>query len=347
MLAGAISQKGKEMALYKRGSTYWISFTTPGGKRIRRSAGTKNRKKAQLLFDKLKFEAWQTDSLGKQERYTWDEAVIRWLKRDDIKHISHNKSFFRWLTPHLRGFYLDEITRQKIMEIGEIKKAETSAATANQYMSLIRAVLGRAHKIWGWIEKVPSYQKFKEPPTRVRYLSREEIAALMAALPAYIQPVFMFSLLTGLRKSNVLNLRWDQVDLANSRIVIKGNEMKAGKTHMVPLTDDMKNILIAQVGKSSEYVFTNRGRKIKSVQKPFAKALRKTGITDYRWHDNRHTWASILVQNGVSLYELQEMGGWSSHEMVKRYAHLAPEKLKANAEIVSGFLKETVTNLSQ
>ena len=335
------------MALYKRGSTYWISFTAPDGKRVRRSAGTGNKKEAQKLFDKLKFEAWQAGTLGPQERHTWDEAVLRWLKRDDIKHVNNDKSFFRWLTPYLRGFYLDEITRQKIMEIGEIKKSETTAQTANKYMSLIHAVLGRAYKIWGWVEKVPSYQKFKEPPTRVRYLSRDEITALMVALPPYMQPVFMFSLLTGLRKSNVLNLRWDQVDLANNRIVIFGNEMKAGKTHMVPLTEDMKNILIAQIGKSSEYVFTNRGGKIKSVQKPFEKALRKTGITDYRWHDNRHTWASILVQNGVSLYELQEMGGWSNHEMVKRYAHLAPEKLKANAEVVSVFLRKTVTNLSQ
>ena len=335
------------MALYKRGSTYWISFTTPGGKRIRRSAGTENRKEAQLLFDKLKFEAWQTDSLNKQERHTWDEAVIRWLKRNDIRNMQSDKSFFRWLTPHLRGFYLDQITRQKIMAIGEIKKEETSAQTANRYMSLIHAVLGRACKIWGWIEKVPSYQRFKEPPTRVRYLSREEIASLMTALPPYMQPVFMFSLMTGLRKSNILNLRWDQVDLVNNRIIIQGNEMKAGKTHMVPLTDDMKSILIAQVGKSSEYVFTNSGRKIKSIQKPFGKALAITGIENYRWHDNRHTWASILVQNGVSLYELQEMGGWSNHEMVKRYAHLDPEKLKNNAEVVSGFLRETVTNLSQ
>ena len=79
----------------------------------------------------------------------------------------------------------------------------------------------------------------------------------------------------------------------------------------------------------------------------FRNALTRAGISDYRFHDNRHTWASTLVQNGTSLYELQEMGAWQSTEMVKRYAHLAPGKLKENAEIVSDVLGLSVTILSQ
>ena len=102
-----------------------------------------------------------------------------------------------------------------------------------------------------------------------------------------------------------------------------------------------------QVGKHPQYVFTYRGRRIGDIKTAFRKALKRTGITDYRWHDNRHTWASILIQNGVPLNELQEMGAWNSAEMVKRYAHLSPQKLKENAQVVDNILASAVTTLSQ
>ena len=76
-----------------------------------------------------------------------------------------------------------------------------------------------------------------------------------------------------------------------------------------------------------DFVFTYHGKRILDIKTAFRRALRQAGITDYRWHDNRHTWASILIQNGVPLHELQEMGGWKPHAMVERYAHNAPEAL--------------------
>jgi len=76
------------------------------------------------------------------------------------------------------------------------------------------------------------------------------------------------------------------------------------------------------------HVFSYRGKPITQVSsKPWYAALRAAGIEDFRWHDMRHTWASWHVQNGTPLYALQEMGGWSSVEMVRRYAHLAADHL--------------------
>ena len=75
------------------------------------------------------------------------------------------------------------------------------------------------------------------------------------------------------------------------------------------------------------------------------KALKRVGIENFRWHDLRHTWASWLVQNGTPLYELQEMGGWKSASMVRRYAHLAPANLAKHAQVVGKLLEGT--NLAQ
>ena len=68
--------------------------------------------------------------------------------------------------------------------------------------------------------------------------------------------------------------------------------------------------------------------------KAWRKALKRAGIEDFRWHDLPHTWASWLTQDGVPLNALQEMGAWQTGEMVRRYAHLAPEQFARHAQVV-------------
>jgi hypothetical protein len=65
---------------------------------------------------------------------------------------------------------------------------------------------------------------------------------------------------------------------------------------------------------------------------------------DFRWHDLRHTWASWLIQHGTPLYDLQEMGGWKSAAMVRRYAHLAPENLARHSSVITALLCDTTAS---
>lgn len=337
------------MALYKRGPLYWASFTAPDGTRVRCSTGTSDRQKAQEFFDKLKHESWRVSHMGEKPRHTWDEAALLWLKeKSDKKSIESDISMLRYITPVFRGKYLDDVKRADIVSFGEAKRKESSASRANRYLALIRSIMNRAVRVWEWLDKAPTVTLYKEPKRRIRYLTPDQIQRLMQELPAHQKPVVAFALLTGLRKSNILHLRWSQVDMANRTISISGNEMKNGNEHTVPLSYAALQIVISQIGKNQEYVFTYKGRPMQNINtRAFRNALTRAGISDYRFHDNRHTWASTLVQNGTSLYELQEMGAWQSAEMVKRYAHLAPGKLKENAEIVSDVLGLSVTILSQ
>lgn len=332
------------MALYRRGNTWWIDFTAANGVRIRQSACTDDRAKAQQLFDKLKFESWQQVQLGMKPRRTWDEAALKWLKeKSDKKSIRGDVGIIKWLTPFFRGKFLDELTRSVIMELIEKKKAESSPSRANRYLALIRSILTRAVRIWEWLDKAPALTLYREPRLRVRYLTVTEIRRLLDALPEHQKDIFMFSIMTGFRKSNVLNLRWNQVDFYHNLIVIDGDEMKAGKTHAYPISPSIRQLLERNMGKHPEYVFTYNGHKVVELKKDWSLALKKAGITNYRWHDNRHTWASLLIQNGVPMHEVQEMGGWSSELMVKRYAHLAPSKLANNAAMLDTILTRSVT----
>ena len=323
------------MALYKRGSIYWVDFTDASGKRIRCSTNTANRKQAQEFFDKLKHESWRASKLKDKPRRTWDDAANLWLRDKSCKKsIDTDKRIIKKeLTPVFGGRFLDEITREDILSFKESKEKKLLPNSVNRYLILLRSILIRAVKVWEWLDKAPSITFCKAPKGRVRYLSKSEIDRLMQELPDHLKPIVMFALLTGLRRANILNLRWSQIDTEKEIIVISGTEMKNGETHVVHLSKTMLSVINAQKGKNDKYVFTYRGKPMKRINRAYKNALTRAGISDYSFHDNRHTWASTLIQNGVSIYELQTMGAWKDSEMVKRYAHLAPEKLKKNAEI--------------
>lgn len=330
------------MALYKRNDTWWCSFTTQSGERIRCSTGTSDKRSAQEFFDKLKHESWQQSFLKKKARHTWDEACLLWLQEKSYKKsIEGDKSCIRHLTPYLRGVYLDEITHGMICRISEAIKARTSAATANRYLAFISAILNRAFRIWEWLDRKPAISRYKQPPRRIRYLTAEQIRRVYDGLPPYLKDPFIFSIMTGLRRSNVFNLRWEQIDFIRQVIIIDGSEMKTGQTHVVPVTEAIRQLLTRNTGRHPVYVFTTpKGKKIlRNFHQAWKKALANAGISDYHWHDNRHTWASVLIQNGVPINELQEMGGWHSIQMVQRYAHLAPYKLSENAKIIDRFIE--------
>ena len=160
-------------------------------------------------------------------------------------------------------------------------------------------------------------------------------------------PMVQFSLATGLRQYNVLTLSWDQIDLARRVAWYHPDETKSGEALGVALNDTAMQVLLQQLGKHPRRVFVHsRNRPLNSLNnKLWQAALAQAGIENFRWHDLRHTWASWLVQSGVSLYALKEMGGWESIEMVQKYAHLAPEHLHQHAVMIDDMMQKNSHNL--
>ncbi len=335
------------MSLCKRGKTWWISFTTPSGERVRCSAATEDKTQAQEFHDKLKAESWRVARLGDKPKRTWDEAAYKWLMETQHKKSHHEDvAKINWLQQFFRGKYLDELTRDVIAKIGELKLQQSSPATANRLLALIRAILRRSALDWEWIDKSPVIKLYREAKRRVRYLSAEQANLLIQELPEHLADIVRFSLATGLRRSNVTKLEWSQVDMQRNVAWIHGDQAKAGKPIHVTLNATAIAVLTKQIGKNPKSVFSYKGRPIIQVNtKAWYKALKRAGIEDFRWHDLRHTWASWLTQNGVPLNVIQEMGAWESAEMVRRYAHLAPEQFAQHARIVDNVLNGT--NLTQ
>ncbi len=128
-------------------------------------------------------------------------------------------------------------------------------------------------------------------------------------------------------------------DIARRVAWIHDDQAKAGKPIHVTLNATAIETLTKQIGKHPKSVFTYKGKPVIQVNtKAWYKAVGRAELENFRWHDLRHTCASWLTQSGVPLNVMQEMGAWESAEMVRRYAHLAPEQFSQHARVVDDML---------
>lgn len=328
------------MSIYKRGSTWWIRFTTARGELVRCSAQTENRQAAQQFHDKLKAESWRVAKLGDKPSRTWDEAAYRWLQETQHKKSHHSDvGIVKQLQPQLSMKPLNEVTRDVVARIAEAKRKESSPSRANRLIALIRAVLRRAANEWEWLEKAPALRMYPEPKRRVRWLTPEQLNVLLRELPEHQREAVVFAVATGLRQANVMGLEWSQVNLEGRTLWIYADQAKGGRDIHVSLNETAVAVLQRQVGKHPKRVFTYRGEPFRAAYtKVWMKALKRAGIENFRWHDLRHTWASWLAQKGVPLNDIQEMGGWETAAMVRRYAHLSPAHLAHRARVLDGLI---------
>lgn len=329
------------MPLYKQaGSDFWFVDITIKGQRIRRSAGTTSKQQAQEYHDRLKFQAWSQDKLGKSA-YTWDDAVKRYVtEKADKRTIEHDKTMLRWSLPYLQGKALAEIDKDLIEAIitkrraGESDRTKDGVknSTINRHMEAIQRVLNCAIE-WGWLTAAPKIRRLTEPKGRVRWLTKDEQTRLLAALPPHLKAMAEFTLATGLRENNVLGLEWPDVDEARRVCWIHPDQSKTNQSISVPLNNRALAVLAGQKGKHARLVFPyNKRAMVKASSAGWYKALKTAKIDDFTWHGLRHTWASWHVMNGTPLAVLQKLGGWSSIQIVMRYSHLSPEHVASFSE---------------
>jgi len=322
------------MSLFKRkdSSSWWVKIIIDGRK-VQRSTGTDDKIKAQEFHDRLKAQMWEQHRLGVKPERSWKDAVVRWLSETSEK-ATHDEDRRKlvWLHNHLGDKMLNEITLDVIDGVRAAKLKEATKATTNRYLALVRSILIRARDEWEWIDKAPKVRLFKETASRERSLTREQASRLLAELPEHQREVVLFALATGLRQSNVLRLDWSQINLEQRHAWIHGAQSKNRRPIAIPLNETAYGVLIRQQGKHPSRVFTFRGKPLNSANnKAWIHALERAEITDFRWHDLRHTWATWQRQAGTPTHELQRLGGWRTGAMVERYAHLAPDHLAVAA----------------
>ncbi len=332
---------------YKRkdGAVWWVSFTDPSGKRIRRSTGTNNRKEAEALEAKWKLEAFRVKQWDAQPSRSFEELMVAYLKatRNEKRTRLKDRGRARNLRRFLKGRAMNELSPKDVRAYIALRKSEGKKnSTINRELSLLSAAINYANREWDWELPNPIQgRKLKEGEGRARWLTQQEADALIRAagiestarhLPDFIR----LALHTGCRSGELLWLEWKRVDLSGGLFYLEGQHTKTGKRRSIPLNQNARRVLVnrarfrAEHCPTSPWVFCNKkGERIGLVRRSFMTACERAGIEDFRIHDLRHCCAAWLVSAGVPLTEVRDLLGHSTVRMTERYAHLAPENVRA------------------
>ena len=263
----------------------------------------------------------------------YEADIVRRLK-DSYNRIAHLK-FWR---AEIGSTLLHELSSYEIRSAREKLRATKSDSTTNRYLASLSAALSFAATELDWIDKNPvlKLKKLREPRGRTRLLSDSERKRLLQAstsLPKYpeMQVIILIALTTGMRRGEILNLRWSDCDFKLRRLIIR--DSKNSESRSVPLADVTLNSLhkwenVRPLDASAlifpSHVSTNPSHLLE-IDHAWQLIRAKAGLVDFRFHDLRHTAASYLAMSGAGLREIGDILGHKSIAMTKRYSHLTED----------------------
>ncbi|EIO5099434.1 site-specific integrase [Vibrio parahaemolyticus] len=240
--------------------------------------------------------------------------------------------------------------------VTERRKLGRAPATIEYCVNRLRAAFNRAVE-WEFIDShnLRSVKLIKQDNTRIRYLSKEEEQRLLDGIQDrnqsvresdktkaqlefvdFFEPLVITAMNTGMRKGELLTLKWEHVSFPNRYLTIRSENAKSKKTRTIPLNDTVLNLFERWRAQNpdTDFVFVSNNQPIEFFQYPWQSLLKEAGIENFRFHDLRHHFASKLVMAGVDLNIVRELLGHADLKMTLRYAHLAPEHKAAAVNLI-------------
>lgn len=287
---------------------------------------------------------------------TFKEAVGRYFKEQTVSQAKHGH--LEWWLKHLGPLYLQDIRPSIITEKKQLLLTEINSkgkirtnSTCNRFLATLSHLLSICTKQWEWISENPvkKISREKEPRERTRFLSPEERKRFLETCQLSDNPLlytFVVLLLsTGCRYSEIRRLKWTDVDLFKGRITL--NQTKNGDIRSVPIRGLGLELLrnLASECNSIGYVFpsSNQSNPV-DFRRSIRTAIKRAHLKNFRPHDCRHSYASELLAQGLSLGEIGHLLGHRNVSTTKRYAHLVESRsIDAVSKMSEQIFKE-VTN---
>ena len=262
-----------------------------------------------------------------------------WLRDDQLYRLR--------IAPKFGHLPLKSITRYEVQKFhNDLVKEGLSPASADHHVKLMRRVLNVAIQ-WDMLEK----NVLKNIPLLMvdnqveNYLKDDQLVRLVEVLRSDenrpVCHILMFLLSTGSRLNEAIQAKWSQVDTENGAWRIPASNSKSKRTRAVPLNDSALWVLEqARLQGEFECIFANpeTGKPFVTITRVWYRIRKQVGISHLRIHDLRHSFASMLVSGGRSLYEVQQILGHSDPKVTMRYAHLSTKALQAAASSASVFV---------
>ena len=321
----------------KENSPYWYYQFKINSKKIRGSTGTTNQREAyQIALLKKTQISNEIKNPNKFKGKTWEDARDRWMGAKDIR-AKNELVRLRWFDKRLSGKKLKNIDADLVWKLQQEQIASGKAKQSiDRDFNQLKSILKQAHKI-GWLKEFPIIEKLGKDIERHRDLKEEERGRLQEALPLHLIDPINFYLITGLRKSELVNLTWDQVDLNKKRIRFKEDEHKNEEFAYIPLNNKAIEILKRNKGRHKTLVFAGRSKVtggLGDFKKSWATALQKANIKDLKIHDLRHHVGATLAEQEVSESYIAEMLRHKTQSTTRRYTKARDAKLREYAELL-------------
>lgn len=334
-----------DVGIYRRENGMLYVRVMIDGKLIRRSLQTRKESEALLKTRSVIMAALEGQQA--KEVPTLAEFAQTYLEYSKRQHRSSTHEDYvrkmRKLKENLGTTRLDKIDKRVIKLYSQKRLQEVSPASVNRELTLLSSIMEYALEL-DLIQENPvrKVKKLRESPGRERYLTPDEIKRLLDACKALserkgvghnpiLYEIVLTAILTGLRKGNLQNLRWDQIDLENGNIVIPAGEYKNRKPLYFPINPYLQEILsgLRYNYPYAEYVFCKTdGTEYGDWKRSFNTACEIAGLKDVRFHDLRHTYGTLLNMLGENEYVIRALMGHRTLAASKRYVHTPPETVR-------------------
>jgi len=322
----------------------------------RKGVGVKTHREKQIEADeqrkeqerqeqeRLEIELKNSMTIGKYFKKIYYPSIQQEKKKKT--YISEEQQFRIWIKPVIGGKSFKDVS---VFDLEKLKKTILSAGKSPRTVEYCLTTLGQifryAVRTGHHMGEIPTtwVKKPKFDNKRVRFLSLDEAHSLLDILKEIspqVHDMALMSLHCGLRAGEIFSLTWGTVDLEHGFINLM--DTKSGRTRTLSMTDVVKELLVKKgIGKNDELVFpASNGKMIVNMSQTFPRAVEKAGfnegVTDRRqrvtFHTLRHSFASWLVMEGISLYEVKALLGHASLTMTERYSHLAPDRNRKAAD---------------
>jgi len=359
------------MAVFKRrnkdgeeGETWYVDYRDPTGKRVIKAVGPL-KKEAEAFLGKVKgaIREGKFFDIKKPSVITFDQLLDAWIEK-----VRDRKSFQRsthYLMPVLREFFgnkfLSEFNYKLIEDFRDHRKQtqtmfgrDRKEMSVDDDLKVLKSILNKGVK-WSMLEKNPfdkADDLFYNPQSgRTRALTVDEVRKLIEATRPDRRPILIVAIYTGLRKEDLLTLKWQSVDLERGLIMVV--ERKSGKVRTIVLNKDVWSLLQG-LPVRSEYVFPNKdGKPFQDIDRSFHTALKKAGIdrgegtNKVVWHTLRHTCISLLTEKGADTSMVKSYVAHASEAMTRHYTHLSEEYSRRTADLLNGLCGNNLETISK
>jgi len=328
---------------YLRGTIWWIRYYVPGEKKPRRESSNSVKKNDAIrLLNQRRKEI--DDRKVCASNATIDDLLSLYLKDQKTQKRKSYASAEGYVRLHLRPAFgklkVDRLTTAMVNAFKEQKQAAGYAdASINRYLeALIRSFQLGLDNLPPLVYTMPLITQLDENNVREGFLEHEQYIALRDELPDHQKLILVIGYHFGMRRGEILNLRWDQVDWDGNVIRLEKKQTKAKKARIAPLYGELRAWLeMAYSVRDPEcpFIVSWKGHGISEVKTAWKSARERAGVPGLLVHDLRRTAARNMIRAGVPERKVLDIVGWKTRSMLDRYnimderdVHDAGEKME-------------------